>query len=302
MDRLKARLGRESGNFIGICLAVLATVFLMGIGAIGKELGKSIDPFQITFIRSVLMMVIFLPIFMRVGFARIKPTRPGLQMFNGLIFTVAVLGWFWALPRVPLDLVASIGFTSQLWAILGAILFMGEKPHARRWAALVIGLIGALIILRPGFAPLTPAIIVIASGTVLWAANRLIGKSVATQDNPETWVVWQAVWVSVFALIPAVWVWQTPTFEQWLWLLGLSGLTILNHFTSAWALRLADLGAIEPISYLRLLWAAMLGFVFFGDIPNIFTIIGGAMVLSSVIYIARRERQLGKQSQAVSEN
>ena len=306
IDRLTAamsqRIGRESGNFIGICLAILSSLVLMAIGAIGKKLGQELHPFEITFIRAAVAVLVLTPIFARQGMSKIKPSKPGLMMLNGLLFAVALMGWFWALPRVPLDLVASIGFTTQLYGILGAILFLGETPHARRWIALGVGFTGAMIILRPGFAELSPGILVLSLGTILFASSRLISKVVATRDNPQTLIYWQTIWVSIFSLPAAIYVWQTPNFEQSLWLAALAVLMIANQTAMAWALRLGDLGAIEPIAFVRLIWAALLGFVIFGDIPNIFTITGGTIVLASVIYIARRERQAGKaKSLAVNE-
>ncbi len=289
------RVGRQSGNFLGICLAVVSTVLLMTNGVIGKKLGASMHPFETTFLRAVIMAIILFPILAKLkGLSNIKPSRHIVQMANGFLFTLALLGWFWALPRVPLDLVASVGFTSQLYAVLGAILLFGEKAHARRWIALGVGFIGAMIIIRPGYAPITPGVIALIFVAMCFASTRLIGKTIATRDNPETLVIWQAVWVSIFSCPLALYYWEWPNGEQLLWLVLISITTILNHYSSAWALRIADIGAIEPVAFLRLLWAALFGFVFFGDIPNEFVIIGGLVVASSVIYIARRERKAGK--------
>lgn len=294
-DSVNQRIGKQSGNFLGICLAVISTVLLMTNGVIGKKLGDGMHPFETTFLRAAIMVIILFPILAKFkGLANIKPSRHGMQMLNGLLFTLALLGWFWALQRITLDMVASVGFTSQLYAVLGAILFYGEKAHARRWAALGFGFLGAMIIIRPGLVPITPGVIAIMFVALFFALSHLIGKTIATKDNPETLVIWQAIWVSVFSLPLAIYYWQWPTGEQIMWLVLISITTILNHYSSAWALRLADIGAIEPVAFLRLLWAALFGFVFFGDIPDMFVIIGGCVVAASVIYIARRERRVGK--------
>jgi drug/metabolite transporter (DMT)-like permease len=109
-------------------------------------------------------------------------------------------------------------------------------------------------------------------------------------------VFWQASWVAVVAFPVALYFWQTPNWEQSIWIVTLSIVTIMNHFAITWAIKLADIGVIEPISFTRLIWAAIVGFVLFGDTPNIFTLIGGAIILGSVVYIARRERNEVKSS------
>jgi drug/metabolite transporter (DMT)-like permease len=293
-DAFSARIGVEPGNFVGVVLALIAGLALMGIGAVGKHLAVSLHPFETTFLRSMIMAAILVPWFARNGYARIKPTKFGFQAINGVVFAGAILGWFWALPYVPLDLVASVGFTSQLYTVMGAILFLGERAKAWRWAALGCGFVGAMIIIRPGFVAMNIGVVMLIATALLFSANRLMIKVIATTDNPETSVVWQAIWGSVFTLPAAIFVWTTPTADNVLWLLVLAALTVLSHYTMAWALRFADVGAIEPTSFIRLVWAALLGIVFFDEFPDWFTIGGGAVVVASVLYIARRERREGK--------
>ena len=292
------RIGVEPANFAGICLALLASLTLMINGAIGKILGGEMDPFLVAFFRSAIMVIILVPWFTRHGYSRIKPTRHRDQMINGVIFTAAFAGWFWALPRVPLDMVAAIGFTSQLYAVVGAILFLGEKSKAWRWGALLIGLAGALVIVRPGFVEITPGILVLVFTAIMFSTNRLIIKVLATKDNPETSVVWMAVWATILLSPVAALNWGMPTLTQSVLLVSIALLTIVSHYSLAWALRLGDIGAIEPTVFTRLIWGALFGFMLFGAIPDVFTIVGGLIVFCSVVYIARRERREGKEEMA----
>ena len=290
-----ARIGVEPGNFIGVCLALFSGLAIMANGAVGKLLGGEIHPFLVTFFRSAIMALILFPWFARNGYDRIRPTRHREQFLNGVIFSAAAIGWFWALPRAPLDMVAAIGFTSQLYAIIGAILFLGEKPRLWRWVALLVGFIGAMIIVRPGFVELSPGILVLIATAVLFSTNRLIIKVIATRDNPETPVVWMSFWATIFTAPLAVIYWQIPDFVQSLLLISIALLTILSHYSMAWALKLGDIGAIEPTTFMRLIWGAIFGFFLFGDVPDLFTVIGGLIVFGSIIYIARQERQEGKE-------
>ena len=290
---MAARVGVEPGNFVGVCLALISGLAIMANGAIGKLLAPDLHPFLITFFRSAIMTLILFPWFARNGYDRIRPTRHREQFLNGLIFTLAIVGWFWALPRTPLDMVAAIGFTSQLYAIIGAMLFLGEKPRLWRWIALFVGFIGAMIIVRPGFIELTPGILVLLATAILFSTNRLVIKVIATKDNPETSVVWMAFWATVLTAPLAVLYWKIPDLMQFILIVSIALLTIMSHYSLAWALKLGDIGAIEPTTFMRLVWGVILGYFIFHDIPDFFTIFGGLIVFSSIIYIARRERQEG---------
>ena len=298
---LAARIGVEPGNFIGVCLAIFSGIALMANGAIGKLLGGEIHPFLVTFFRSIIIMLLLFPWFARKGYHLIRPTSHRQQFLNGIVFTAAMVGWFWALPRTPLDMVAGIGFTSQLYAIIGAILFLGEKPRLWRWLALLVGFAGAMIIVRPGFIEFTPGILVLIITAVLFSTNRLMIKVIATKDNPETSVVWMSFWASIFTFPLAIFFWQIPDVTQALLLIFIALLTIVSHYSLAWALKLGDIGAIEPTTFMRLIWGALFGFFLFGDIPNIYTIIGALIVFASIAYIARRERREGKQRMPMEE-
>ena len=248
--------------------------------------------------RTAIMVALMLPAFARKGFAPLRPTRVWLHVVNALVFTAAFILWFWALPLVPLDLVAAIGFTSQLYAIAGAILFLGESSRPWRWAALGVGFVGAMVIVRPGFVAMSPGVLAVVASAVLFSTNRLLIKVIATRDSPEICILWQAIWAVLFTLPFALWVWAVPNWSQALWLFAIAAFAVGSHYTMAWALRLADVGAVEPTTFMRLVWGAMLGLVFFGEVPNLFTIAGGLVVLGAILYIARRERREGKAKMA----
>ncbi|MBT3992400.1 MAG: DMT family transporter [Rhodospirillaceae bacterium] len=283
--------GRPSNNLIGIGLALLSALLLTINGAIGKELGGELHPFFLNFIRAFVMVMMLLPWILRRGISGIRTTRPVLQFTNGLFFMLALSAWFWALPRIPLDLNTAVGFTAQTFAVLGAIFFLGEKSEPWRWGALVVGIIGALIIVRPGAGEISPGVLAMLFSSLCFAVTKLLVKIITRTDPPESVVFWQAAWVAILAFPIALFYWTVPNIEQMIWIVALAIVTIMNHFCITWAISLADIAVIEPISFTRLIWAAILGYIFFGDIPNAFTLTGGVIVLASVVYIARRERQ-----------
>ena len=260
-------------------------------GAIGKQLGQELHPFFITFIRAFFMVLFLLPWILRKGITGIKTNRPGLHFINGVFFTLALFGWFWALPRIPLDLNTAVGFTAPIFSVLGAIIFLGEKSEPWRWGALIVGIVGALVIIRPTVEGIPPGVLAAIFSALCFAVTKLLVKVITRTDPPESIVFSQAFWVTVIAFPVALYFWQAPNWEQFLWIIGLSVITIMNHFAVTWAIKLSDIGVIEPITFTRLIWAAIVGYLIFGDEPNIYTLIGGSIVLASVVYIARRERK-----------
>lgn len=293
-DALNTRIGLIPRPMLGVFAAVLATILLTSVATVGKQLSTELHPFIATMVRSFVGVFLIVPWYLRGGLGQLKTARPVFTLVRGIIFALAILIWFWSLPRVPIDLVTALGFTSMLFAILGAVLFLGEPSRRYRWIGLFVGLIGGLIILRPGFVPLTAGVIAVLISSSLFAATRVMGKFLVRTDSPAALVVWQMGAVAIFSIPFAYYVWEWPTATQWVWLLILGVLTVLNNLAGTWAIRLADMGTIEPVGFLRLIWAALAGFVVFSDVPDWFTIGGGVVVMIAVLYIARNDRREGR--------
>ena len=213
------RLRNESGNFIGICFAVLSTILLIAVSAVGKHIAQDVHPFVVTCVRSVIGVLMIVPWYLRSGISRLGTGQPVLTLTRGFVFSLAIIAWFWALARVPLDLVTALGFSSQLFAILGAVLFLGEPSRRYRWIGLAAGFVGAIIIIRPGFAPLSLGVFALLLSAVLFACTKVTGKILVRTDTPAAIVVWQMGLVAVFSLPFALFVWHWPTPELWWWII-----------------------------------------------------------------------------------
>ncbi len=290
MRNFTRRILLESPNVRGILLAVANGFLLAVASAIGKQVTQELSPFEVAFIRSTFMLMAMLPWLFRVGLRHLKTRYPGLQIIRSGVSAVAILLWFWALQTVPLADIAALEFLSPLWVLAGAILFLGEKSRLWRWAALGVGFAGTMVILRPGFAEVSIGALAVVASTFCFAANRLISKFLVHTESPTTVIAWRTALLIVFMIGPALWVWEWPSLAAWGWLVLLGVLGAVSQFTTIWAIKLADFGAIEPVSFLRLVWAALLGLAIFSEIPSVFTLLGGAIVIGSVIYVARRER------------
>lgn len=274
----------------GIILAVVNGLLLSAIAAIGKEVTTDLPPFQVAFIRSVLILIFLAPWFHRIGWREIRPNRLGIHLIRGIASATAVLLWFWALPRVPLADLIALEFTSPLFVIIAAILFLGEKAVAWRIGALVVGFAGAMFIVRPGFTDISIGVLAVLVAAVFFATNRVLAKLLLRTNTATTCIAVRAGLITLFMLPPALWVWQEPTSAQWGWMLLLGVFSVFNQFTATWAIKLADLGTIEPFNFLRLVWSALIGVAIFAEPVSYLTLVGGAIMIGSVVYVTHRER------------
>ena len=283
---------QRNSNLTGLLLAVVSSLLVILLGLFGKRLGGELSPFVVVFIYSVFSFITFLPAAFRGGgLRRISSRIPAMQALRAGFFAGALIFWFWALPKVPLADLTAIGYTSSLFTLVGAILFLGEASVLWRWMALIFGFAGMLVVLKPGFQEITSPMLAVVLASAGMAAARLCNKIVTRVDSPIALVFWHNALTTLYTLPTALLFWEQPSGGQLLWLaaMGLTG-TVQQLF-GAWSIKFADFGVIEPVNFLKLVWAALFGFVFFAEVPTVSTILGGAIVIGAVVYIAYRERR-----------
>ena len=256
-----------------------------------KQLADELHPFEIAFFRSMFGFLVLLPIVWRSGGLSVLSTRePGLHILRSALNAGGMLLFFLSLSLAPLATVSAIGFASPLFAALLAILFLGEKVGIRRWAGLIIGFIGTVVILRPGAGVIDTGALVALASSLLWAGAMVVIKRLTGSDSPLAITTWAALGVGVFCFPAALLVWKWPTPEQWLWLLVIGTLGSIIQFTLAKAFELADTTVVLPFDFLKLVWASLFGLVLFSEIPDPWAWLGGTIIFGSAIYIAYRER------------
>ncbi|MCC7273818.1 MAG: DMT family transporter [Alphaproteobacteria bacterium] len=273
----------------GILLMVLATAAFMAMQGAIRFLTFELPPFVIAFYRNFGSLLILAPWTLRMGLHSWRAARPGVHLLRGGINVVSMLCQFTALSMTPLAEVTALSFTAPLFATLGATLFLGEKMRLRRWTALAVGFVGALVILRPGFAEVGAGPLLAVFASALWATALLIIKLQARTDSSLTITLYMALVMTPLSLLAALpwWVWPDP--RQLAWLAAVAALGTLGQMALAQSFREADATAVMPFDFLKLLWAAAIGFVAFGEMPDAWTWTGGAVIFSSTLYIAWRE-------------
>ncbi|MDX1540787.1 MAG: DMT family transporter [Geminicoccaceae bacterium] len=289
-------VGRLSGlsppvqGALWMCAA--ATAFAVMINLV-RHLTDLFDPLQVVFFRNVFGLLAMLPWLARSGVGVLRTRRLGLHMARAAVAMAAMVLWFTTLSLMPLAEATALSFTAPMFTSLLAVLVLGEVMRARRWTAIGIAFIGALVIIRPGSEALDPVALLALVTALVWGTGTVMVKVMSRTESAGAIVTWVTLLLTPLSLIPALFVWITPTAEQLIWcaLLGVAG--SIGHLCLTRALKVADATVVVPFDYLRLPVVAVIAFVVFGEQPDLWTWIGGAIVAGSGIYIARREASLG---------
>jgi len=294
----RAVFAASSGNAKGIAWMFLAGLIFVGVTGAVRYLSSTIHPIQLGFLRYAIALIFLAPVFWREFRSyRTRPHRYGLHISRGLLQAVGVMLWFYAMANIPVAEVTALGFTAPIFATIGAALFLGEKLYMRRISAVLFGFAGAMVILQPGFKALELGAMAQLAAAPLFAATLIIGKRLTETESNGTIVAGLGLVVTIALFLPALYVWQTPSGEEFLWLFGVAGLATLGHLAMTQAFRCAEVTALQPITFLQLVWASLLGFYIFAEVPDIWTWIGGGIIVTSATYIAHREARARKLTQ-----
>lgn len=292
---------------IAFWMLVSAVAFggLMGIvrhlGAHAND-GDGLHVFVISFWRFVFGLLFFLPTFLRRGPSAFQTNRWGMHTVRALFLIASSIALMNAILLMPLDEATALSFTTPLFTVIGAILILGEKAGPRRWAALVIGFLGVLIILRPGEEIISWGAFYVLFSAVTFAGVVICGKVLVRTDSPELLVATIALICVPLSLVPALIYWQWPAIDQFVWLVGAAICSNLNMYGIAKALQSGDTTATQPYDFLRLPTTAGVGWIAFGEQSDVFTWVGALVIFSSSIYITRREALATRAERAAAES
>jgi len=265
---------------------------LMNVGI--REAAEELSPLQVAFLRNFFAAITLMPWLAAGGFSALRTTRLKTYLWRAAIGLIAMLMWFSALALMPLADAVALNFTVPLFATLGAALFLGEVVRARRWGATLVGFVGVLIILRPGFTELSLVMFLPIGAALFQAIGALLVKSLSRTEGAGTVVAYMNLLLTPLSLIPALFVWQWPSW----WALGLCafvGFTgALAHVAFTRAYALADASAVMPFDYMRLPFTAALAFLLYTEIPDLWTWVGAGVIAASAAYIGHREAKLAR--------
>jgi drug/metabolite transporter (DMT)-like permease len=282
-----------SGNTLrGMVFMAGATLSNAVMSVMVRQMASDLPPLEIAFFRALFGALAFIPLLAHYGFDPLRTSRFGLHALRGVLNVFTMVTYFVALSMTPFATVAAIDFLAPLFATALAVMFLGEIIRARRIIALLIGFAGGLAVVRPGFIEISTGVVFALSSTFVWSIILIILKNLTRTESSITATLYMALFSAPLTLIVALPVWQTPALADFPWLIAIGVCGTTTHLCVAQALKEADAGAVLPANFLRLIWAALFGFLFFGEIPDLWTWIGGIMIFGAVVYITYRERQL----------
>lgn len=276
--------------FSSASLYMILSVSLFTIShGVVRALGQEIHPFEIAFTTNLFSFVVFLPWLVKTRFRALKTDNISSHWIRAIFNVGAIIGWYYALTMTPLADAVALSLAGPLVVTLGAVLFLGETARLRRWIALVIGVMGALLIIRPGFDTISVGYWFVIISLVCTAGSRLITKKLTISISPAANGAWLALLQIPITFSLALFVWQWPSFIQLSLMATVGLLAGCAYYTLTFAYNKSDVGALEPLNFVRLVIAALIGYFVFSENIDLWTWIGGAVIVSSTTYVAHRE-------------
>ncbi|MFO7919484.1 DMT family transporter [Rhodobacteraceae bacterium W635] len=276
----------------GVLWMLVTGACFVAVTAMVKTVGSDVPPAQSAFLRYALGLVFVIPMIRPM--LRAKLSRRALRLFTlrGAAHTLGVIMWFYAMTQIPIAEVTAMNYLSPVYVTILAAIFLGERLAARRIIAVGVALLGALVILRPGFREVSPGHLAMLVTALSFALGYLVAKIMTDETSPTVVVGMLSITVTIGLAPFAWWVWVPVTWEQAAWLFGVAVFATAGHFTMSMAFQAAPLTVTQPVTFLQLVWATLLGALVFGEPADIWVMLGGALIIGAVSYITLREAML----------
>jgi drug/metabolite transporter (DMT)-like permease len=281
-------------SIIGIMWMVLTTILFVGVTATVRYLEGEVPAPQAAFLRYAIGTLLLTPSL--ITLIKVKPNKPLMNKFllRGLVHSFGVTLWFYAMSVMPVAEVTAIGFLTYIFVSIGACIFLKEKLHKHRITAVIISFVGALIILRPGFKVIESGQFGMLMATVVFTASYLIAKIVSKERSSSEIVAMLSVFTTIFLIPTAIYSWEPISLEALLILAFTALIATIGHITMTQAIKAAPMVVTQPILFLQLVWASMVGLFLFDEQFDLYVIIGGTVIMICVCYVSYREHVLGK--------
>ncbi|MFX4298766.1 MULTISPECIES: DMT family transporter [Roseobacteraceae] len=284
--------GQEPRPMTGILWMLLTGLCFVAVTALVKSMGPGMPPAQAAFLRYLLGIAFLIPMLGDVRRANLTPRQWKLFTFRGLFHSIGVALWFYAMTRIPIAELTAINYLAPVFVSIGAALFLGERLAARRIFAVIVALVGAAVILRPGFREVANGHIAMLLAAMVFSGSYLLAKIMSDEVRPTVILFMLTVFVTIGLAPLAALDWVTPTWGQLGVLTCVALFAQAGHFTMTLAFAAAPVTVTQPITFLQLVWATLLGLLVFNEPVDIWVVLGGVLILASVTFITWREAQL----------
>ena len=288
-----AAQGRPA-NLRAIGLMLAATVAFTAMHAMIRHVAQGLHPFEVAFFRNLFGLAFLAPWLFRYGLAPFRTSNLRLHGLRSILNLVSMLCFFSALTLAPLADVTAITFTAPIFACALAAPLLRESVGKLRWAAVALGFAGTLVVLRPGIGEIGAGPLLAVTAALLWGAAILVIKRMTRSAPSVTITAYMMIFLAPMSLAAAIPFWTWPSMEQCGWMLALAAFGTAGHLFLNQALKEGETSVVTPVDFVRLVWAAVIGYLVFGELPDAMTWAGGAMICASAGMIAWRERRKRK--------
>ena len=270
-------------------LALGATFFGSFMGAGVKLLSDDLHPIVICFYRSLMGLILITPFVVRNNFKALQTQNMRLQIFRASINVISMICWFSAIGMMHFEKATALGFTTPLFTTVLAVVVLGEVIRFHRTAALLLGFIGIIIIIRPGYVPFEFGTVLMLIASFSFSFVLIFVKKLSATDSSLTIIFYHLLYMTPVFFILSLFYWENINLYQLIvfTLMGASGL--LSHWCLAQAFKMSDTTFVMPLQFTKLIWASLIGLFIFAEQPDIWTWVGGVIIFISVVYITYRE-------------
>lgn len=298
MTSIARRFNAFPGTVRGAIWMVLGGLSLLLLAVVIRDLQNRYHVLEMILMRSVVSFFLILPWALRQRRAQLATRRPVLHLFRNSIHYLGNVGWFLGVTLVTLSDLQALQFTVPLFTIIMARVFLREDVSSHRWAAVALGFLGALVIIRPGLAEISLGTAAVVLSALFYASSQTATKALSRTDSPNTILFYMTIIFIPLSAIPAAFVWVTPAWGDAIPILLLGVFGCLAHAFIIRAFAAADASFVMPFDFLRLPFAAALGFFLYAEWPDSWTLLGAVIIFAATYYTTWREAQIAKQHKA----
>ena len=284
-----------SNNKLAISLIIISVFFGTVMLSFLKIAQEDVNVYVAGFFRFFLGLVIILPYIIKKKDAVLKTTHLKQHFLRAILGLPAMLLYFSALVLLPIEKLTAISFVVPLIVTILAVFFLGEKIYIYRTLALLLGFSGMLVIIRPGFVDISIGVYMVLFSALLWSINIIITKKISKDDSAITILAYQSIFMSLLSFFIVLFFWEMPSLNTFIYLILAAMCGTVLHLTLNHAFKLVDVSMTQPYSFLNLVFASIIGYFVFDEIPDLYTWIGALIIFTGVLIISYREMKLDKE-------
>ena len=284
-----------SNNKLAIFLIITSVFFGTVMLSFLKIAQEDVNVYVAGFFRFFLGLVIILPYIIKNKDAVLKTTHLKEHLLRAILGLPAMLLYFSALVLLPIEKLTAISFVVPLIVTILAVFFLGEKIYIYRTLALILGFSGMLVIIRPGFVDTSIGVYMVLFSALLWSINIIITKKISKDDSAITILAYQSIFMSLLSFFIVLFFWEMPSLKTFIYLILAAICGTVLHLTLNHAFKLVDVSMTQPYSFLNLVFASIIGYFVFDEIPDLYTWIGALIIFTGVLIISYREMKLDKE-------